>query len=164
MISNILTSFGHSDFVLFTNRLLLGAFFVLARFRFFYDPSKDTGTRWFNVARRCSLTHKMAYCGLKNRPAMWAWVAAFVEVLAGTGVILGLLTIPSALGLLVLLLVATRCTAKTKVMEQNPVDKLDCVACYLWRVEGLYIGLALTVLIGGPGKYSLDYFFGLLTI
>lgn len=87
----------------------------------------------------------------------WAWVAALVEVLAGVAVVIGLLTLPAAFGLLVTLLVATICTAYDKVMEQNPVDKLDCVACYLWRVEGLYIGLAIIILLAGPGAYSIDY-------
>jgi uncharacterized membrane protein YphA (DoxX/SURF4 family) len=71
--------------------------------------------------------------------------------------VLGLFTIPAALVLLVILLVATRCTAYQKVMEQNPVDRIDCVACYLWRVEGLYIGLAIIILLAGPGAYSIDY-------
>jgi uncharacterized membrane protein YphA (DoxX/SURF4 family) len=136
-------------------RGLLGGFFVLARFRFFYDPSKSPNC-WCNGTRRESLTHKMAYCGLKNRPQAWAWFTASAEVLGGLALIAGLFTYAAAIGILLLLLVATHCTARTKVAEQNPVDKLDCVACYLWRVEGLYIGLAVLILLLGPGAYSLD--------
>jgi uncharacterized membrane protein YphA (DoxX/SURF4 family) len=137
-------------------RLLLGFFFLLARFRFFFDPAAAPGDRWFCAWRHESLIHKMAYCGLKKKPVIWAWITALVEVLAGMALIVGLLTPLAALGLLVLLLVATRCTARQKVMEQKPVDKVDCVACYLWRVEGLYIGLAILILLLGPGAYSLD--------
>lgn len=144
-----------TDAALFVARLLLGLFFVLARFRFFYDPSRPDC--WLNGNRCESLTRKMQYCGLHRWPKVWAWTAAVVEVFAGAAVVVGLLTVPAAFGLLVTLLLATRCTARDKVMEQNPVDKLDCVACYLWRVEGLYIGLALIILLAGPGAYSIDY-------
>jgi hypothetical protein len=42
------------------------------------------------------------------------------------------------------------------VMEQNPVDQVDCVSCYMWRVEGCYIASTLGILLEGPGAYSLD--------
>jgi uncharacterized membrane protein YphA (DoxX/SURF4 family) len=144
------------NIALLLNRVSLGLFFVLARFRFFFDPSKPPGQRWCNPERHKSLTHKMDYCGLKHWPYGWAWTTAIVEIAAGAGVILGLLTPLAGLGLFVLLLVATRCTAISKVKEQNPVDAIDCVSCYLWRVEGLYIIQAMIVLLAGPGTYSLD--------
>lgn len=150
-----LLGFNLTDASVLVARLLLGVFFILARFRFFYDPSRDDC--WLNSARCDSLTRKMQHCGLQAWPRFWAWVAAMVEVAAGFAVVIGLLTIPAAFGLLVTLIFATKCTAKDKVMEQHPVDKLDCVACYLWRVEGLYIGLALMILLAGPGAYSIDY-------
>lgn len=167
------------DAAMLVARIALGLFFVLARFRFFYDPAggarlpwitanKLPGLtqdqqiaynwrKWFNPRRAHSLTTKLMYCGCTIKPSLQAWIAAAVEVLAGIGLIVGLLTVPSALALLVVLLVATRCTAKEKVCEQNPCDKLDVVCAYLWRVEGLYIALAVIILLGGPGAYSLDY-------
>jgi uncharacterized membrane protein YphA (DoxX/SURF4 family) len=156
-----LSGWDYADLGLTLNRVLLGSFFVLARFRFFYDPSKPEGARFCNVERHESLKHKMAYCGLKNKPALWSWVAAIVEVFAGLGVVFGLLTGLSAFGLLVLLIIATRCTAGMKVREQNPVDKVDCVSCYLWRVEGLYIAQAIIIILAGPGAWSLDAVLGL---
>jgi putative oxidoreductase len=103
-----------------------------------------------------SFFSKMAYCRC-NKPVFWGWAAAAAEVAAGIGLVLGLLTWLSALGLLAVLLVATRCTWRQKVYEQHPVDRADIVCAYLWRVEGLYIGLALMILLAGPGKYSIDY-------
>jgi hypothetical protein len=47
--------------------------------------------------------------------------------------------------------------AARSVLLCGPVDKADVVCAYLWRVEGLYIGLAVMILLAGPGKYSLDY-------
>lgn len=152
---------------LFLNRFTLGAFFILARFRFFYDPSKPGASRtfgegyrasqrWFNQARRDSLTNKMKHCGFCRLPLVWAWAAALIEVGGGIMLVLGILPVLAALGLLVLTLFATRCTWRTKVFEQNPVDTIDCAACYLWRVEGLYIMMALVVILAGPGAWTLS--------
>jgi len=152
--ANKLLGLGLTDAALFVARVLLGVFFILARFRFFYDPSRPDC--WLNADRCESLTRKLAHCGMRTSPRAWAWVAALVEVGAGFAVLIGFLTMPAAFGLLVTLLLATKCTARAKVFEQNPVDKLDCVACYLWRVEGLYIGLALIILLAGPGSFSVD--------
>lgn len=150
------------------NRVTLGAFYFLARFRFFYDPSKPASMvigakgsrwvtrnlRWLNKDRHDSLTRKVAHCGFRA-PRTFAWTAAIVEVFGGLALVAGILPAFAALGLLVLTLFATRCTARDKVFEQNPVDPVDCVACYLWRVEGLYIVMALTVILAGPGAFTL---------
>lgn len=157
MMEIILSGAQSADAALFLNRLLLGLFFVLARFRFLYDPSKAKGDRFCCPARHQSLTNKMCHCGWRNGAYVWAWFAALVEIFAGLAVIVGLLTVPAALGLLAVTLCATVCTAKSKVMEQHPVDAIDYVSCYLWRVEGLYIGMAVIILLAGPGKLSLDW-------
>lgn len=117
----------------------VGAFFVLARFRFFYDPSKPKGTRWLNADRNASLTAKMAHCGLTRGPKFWAWVTSCVEVFGGLALITGVGRWVAAPAILFLLIIATKCTAKAKVCEQHPVDCVDVVCAYLWRVEGLYI-------------------------
>jgi uncharacterized membrane protein YphA (DoxX/SURF4 family) len=155
-MSAFIHGFAFSDGVQLLLRLLLGCFFILARFRFFYDPSKPIGERWFNAKRHESLRNKMMHCGFRRWPSGVACFVACVEVAAGLGVVFGLLTMLSAAGLLVLTLFATRCTAWTKVHEQNPVDTVDVCSAYLWRVEGLYIGIALMILFNGPGAYSLD--------
>lgn len=144
------------DLTLLILRLILGVFFVLARFRWFYDPSQPVGARFLNIARHKHLAWKLCTCGYGLHPVLAGFVAS-VEVLAGLGVTMGLLTPLSTLGLMSVLTFATLCTAKTKVMEQHPVDDIDCVSCYLWRVEGVYLAIALAILLGGPGKYSLDY-------
>lgn len=148
------------------NRFTLGAFYFLARFRFFYDPSKPTlrtdssgliysSERWLNAQRHDSLTRKMEHCGFKRGARVWAWSAALIEVGGGLMLVAGVFSVFAALGLLVLTLFATRCTWREKVFQQNPVDPVDCIACYLWRVEGLYIVMALTVLLAGPGAFTL---------
>lgn len=125
----------------------VGIFFLLARFRFFYDPSKPPGNRWLNATRHASLEHKMCYCGLTWLPLFWAWVVAIVEVSTALALITQVLEEIAILGVFVTLCVATRCTAKQKVMEQNPADYIDIVGCYLWRVEGLYLIMTVCIIM-----------------
>lgn len=174
--------FNSLDFALFLNRALLGLFFVLARFRFFFDPSRGGTAPWIrengsiclgaepgteleawntrmflNPRRVANLTRKMCKCGWSKGAGFWAWFAAIVEVGAGLFLIVGLLSAMSALGLFAVTAAATACTAREKIRSQNPVDKLDCVSCYLWCAEPLYIVMALITIAAGPGAWSLDY-------
>jgi uncharacterized membrane protein YphA (DoxX/SURF4 family) len=156
MISSAMTSgLVSHDWGALIVRLILGGFFILARFRFFWDPSNPEHC-FLNPIRHASLTAKMCHCGVKGNPLFWAWFTAIVEVFGGLSVATGLLTYLGALGLIAITIRGTMCTAKAKVMEQKPVDLVDCVSCYLWRVEGIYIAMAALVFILGPGKYSLD--------
>lgn len=138
-------------------RVLLGLFFVLARFRFFFDPTPpDGGRHWLNPWRHAHLAAKMEHCGFNKHPTWAAWFAGIVEVFAGLGVFFGLLTTLSAVGLLAITITGTRCTARDKILKQNPCDDIQWCEDYLWLPEPLYIGLALVVLLGGAGAYSLD--------
>lgn len=135
-------------------RLIVGGFFVLARFRWLYDPSRPE-QKWLNAKRHEHLITRICTCGYGGGPALCDFVA-LVEISAGCALVAGLLTIPACLGLLGVLAFGTMCTAREKVMVQNPVDRIDCVSCYLWRVEGVYIAIVLSILALGPGAYSLD--------
>ena len=143
------------DIAALASRVVLGGFFVLARFRWIYDPSRPDDLL-FNVKRRGSLRRKVASCGFGCSELVSAKVA-LVEVFAGLALIAGLLTVPAAFGLLAVLIGATCCTAYEKTMRQNPPDAIGVVECYLWTVEPLYIVLAASVILLGPGRYSLDY-------
>ena len=135
-------------------RVVLGSFFVLARFRWMYDPSRPAAP-WFNGARHMHLEKRLCTCGYGLHPVMCD-VVAWTEVLAGSAILVGLFTPLALVGILCVLMFATICTAHDKVMAQEPVDKIDCVSCYLWRVEGVYIAIALSLLALGAGRYSLD--------
>lgn len=162
LAGHVLTGIGSASAASLLARLTLGAFYVLARFRSFYDPSKPAGCRVLNGARFASLQRKLCSCGFRGHLTAWTWTAAIVEVGGGLALIAGLMTTVAALGLLILTLRATMCTAWIKIAEQNPVDSLDCVACYLWRVEGVYIALAALILLLGPGAFSADAYLGLV--
>lgn len=142
---------------LFLARFVLGFFFVSYRFRWFFDPTPKDGVEVCSPYRHLKLREKLCHCGWGMSPALAAFVAV-AELAAGIGVIFGIMTTLSSLGLLLILLVATLCTAKEKTFRQNPVDKIDIVNCYLWNPEPVYIVLAVVVLVFGPGWFSLDTF------
>src|ERR1700692_2305274 len=146
---------GYHDLGLLVLRVMLGVFFVLARFRWLYDPSRPLSP-WLNAGRHEHLRNKLCYCGYGSHPLLVAFVAV-TEISAGCAIIVGLLTELALMGLMSVLLFATWCTAKEKVCAQNPVDKVDYVSCYLWRVEGVYIAICGVLLLNGPGLYSLDH-------
>jgi uncharacterized membrane protein YphA (DoxX/SURF4 family) len=139
-------------------RVILGLFFVIYRFRWIYDPLK--AQPWLNSMRHMNLEKKLCSCGWGMHPALSGFVA-LVEITAGLGVISGTLTHLSALGLLLILIVANTCTAKHKIEIQNngkgPEDSIDVVSCYLWTVEPTYMVMAFVILLLGPGSWSVDH-------
>lgn len=145
-----------TDLALFLNRVLLGTFFILARFRFFYSPDHPEQP-WLNPTRHQTLKDKMAHCGLDGWPYVTACFVAGVEVSAGVAVILGLFTTLAALGLLIILIRAMMCISMEKVSRQSPVDRVDVVSCYLWTPEPVYTVLAIIAVVGGAGAWSLDH-------
>lgn len=174
MFQSILHGFGAGSIALLLIRVTLGLFYVLARFRFFYDPSKRSdgpigfreggyirygNQRWLNKARHDSLSAKMTACGFKWQPNLVAWIVATIEVGGGLLLIVGLYPALMAWLLFGVTAFASMCTWKHKVfVEQNPVDRIDVCSCYLWRVEGLYLIMAACVILGGGGALALsDY-------
>jgi uncharacterized membrane protein YphA (DoxX/SURF4 family) len=151
----MITGVGSMDLVVLMERLLLGAFYFLARFRWVYDPSRPEN-RWFNRQRHEHLIWKLGSCHYPANRYL-AGVVALTEISGGLGVAFGLLTVPAAFGLCLTTLFATCCTATAKILEQNPVDAIDWVSDYLWRVEFLYLVIALNIMLSGPGYFSLDH-------
>jgi uncharacterized membrane protein YphA (DoxX/SURF4 family) len=142
-----------ADVALFLNRVLLGAFFVLARFRWIFDPSRPE--HWLNQARHVHLSEKLHTCGFGDHPRLAAFVA-LAEISAGLALVLGFLTSLAGAGLILLLLAAMSCTTKEKTMRQQPVDDVQVVEDVLWTVEPIYLTLALVAFLCGGGAYSLD--------
>lgn len=160
------------DLAILLTRLILGGFFVLARFRWVYDPSRSetfanamggepirdgggTGRRWFNDYRVGHLQWKLCACGFGYHKALAACVAC-IEIFGGLAVLVGLLTPLAAVGLFAVTLGATACTAYEKTMKQHPVDRIDCACCYLWNVEPHLLVAAAVLAATGGGAYSVD--------
>ena len=150
----LVTGAGALDLSFLINRVIIGIFFVSYRFRWFYDPAQPPCDRWFSAFRRTKLRTRLCTC---RYPVVMAPAVAVIEVLAGLALIVGLLTVPAAVGIVVIMIFANCCTPPEEIPAMNPVDKLDWLSCYLRLVEPLYLWMAVMVIMHGPGRYSLDY-------
>lgn len=144
-----------TDLGLFLSRIVLGTFFLSFRFRWFYDPSRPKEP-WFNSYLHAKLLDRLKTCNYCCKPCMGFAVAA-TECGCGLALILGVLSVPAAFGIVVVMLFATYCTAVDSVKEQCPIDRIDCLCRYLYTVEPLYLLLAVGVVLMGPGRWSLDW-------
>lgn len=159
-----------NDIALLLVRLALGGFYLLARYRWVYDPYHPSSTKsaahtdeplitdrcgdkWFNRYRERHLRWKLERCGYHGG---LAGPVATAELICGLALILGFGTKVSALVLLIITLCATLATARDKVLRQNPVDTLDKITCYMWLVEPHLIVLALVLVLCGAGTISVD--------
>jgi uncharacterized membrane protein YphA (DoxX/SURF4 family) len=148
--------FNPHDLALLVLRLVMGVFFFSYRFRWVYDPSQPQGARWFSSYRRQKLIDRLYTCGFGMHPVL-AGTVATIEILAGLGLIVGLLAVPSALGILIIMAFANCCEPPEELREMHPVDKIEYVPDFLKLVEPLYFMLAAVILILGPGRWSFDY-------
>lgn len=165
----LLTGLNPHDLTLLLLRVVLGGFFILARFRWLWDPSAPmvqhngpggtcyiTADRFMPKWRHEHLRERLRTCGYSDNRFL-AGTVAMVELAAALGVLLGALTFLAALGLVAVLVFATMCTAKEKVLRQGPVDCIDWVSDYLWLVEPLYLIVAMVLVLEGAGRYSVDF-------
>lgn len=170
MVAFLTQGVGFHDLALLLLRFTLGFFFLLARFRWVWDPAQpmiqhkrgvkcvleqDAGG-WFPEWRHKHLQGKLSQCGYSDNRYLAGFVA-MTELSAALGLIVGLLTPLAALGLVGVLIFATRCTAREKVAKQGPVDCIDWVCDYLWLVEPVYLVIALSLVLTGAGRFSLDH-------
>lgn len=145
---------GGADVVLFVIREVLGLFFVLARFRYVYDPSRPDNP-WFNAQRHANFKRKLGICGWPENTGL-AHFVAFAEILGGLALIIGFLTPLAGFGLLIISIFAMACSAREKTYKQNPVDGIHVAECFLWTPEPLYVVLAAIVMAMGAGAFSVD--------
>ena len=89
----------------------------------------------------------MAIVGLDFAPAFWGLMAALAEFLGGLLLVVGFVTRPAALLMLITMLMAV-------LMHAQQGDGLNTI---LHPLKGLIVFFAL--LISGAGKYSIDRMF-----
>lgn len=141
------------DLATFAMRFVVGAFFILYRFRWFYDPTQPDPL--LSLYRQAKLRRRLRTCGYSTSRAMCAFIS-IAEMAGGIALIVGFLTRPAAAGILVILLFATYCTAWENTVVQKPVDRVDVVSCYLRTIEPLYILLLAVIVLLGAGSWSID--------
>lgn len=84
------------------------------------------------------------------------WVPGW-EFVAGVSLALGFMTAFSAAVLIVICLVACACEARARVDAYHPINQIDRVADYLYLPEVLYVILLSVNVLGGTGKWSIDW-------
>lgn len=125
-------------------RVAVGVFFAISGYH-----------KLFNPARHQRLVNTLT--GDKV-PAVWFnqwWVPGW-EFVAGITIALGLFTAFSAATLGIICLVACACEAAGKVAKFGPIDKADVLDDYLYLPEVLYLVMLSSIIMTGPGAYSLD--------
>lgn len=141
------------DLGLLALRLVPGVFFLTFRFRWLFDPQRG----WLCDFRRDKLIERMCSCGYGGNRYMAALVA-LIEIFGGLALIVGLLTVPAAFGILVIMMFAQCCEPPEEMAKMGVTDRVDAVAKFLLFCEPLYFTMALGTLLMGPGKWSLDWF------
>ncbi|MDP2272912.1 MAG: DoxX family protein [Archangium sp.] len=77
-------------------------------------------------------------------PAIFQFLAAFAEFFGGLGLAVGLLSVIASFGIICTMLVAVQ----FHVSKGDPFGK--------WELAALYCCISVLVLLGGPGRLSID--------
>ncbi len=81
-------------------------------------------------------------------PAIFQFLAAFAEFFGGLGLAIGLLSVIASFGIICTMLVAVQ----FHLSKGDPFGK--------WELAALYCCISVLVLLGGPGRLSIDAFIG----
>jgi putative oxidoreductase len=109
----------------------------------------------FNAERHRALVDEMtALHVVAIRINQW-WVPS-VEFAAGSAVLIGLLTPLAALGLFVIVLVASVTSGRVRIKGSQPIDRADRIDDWLYLPEILYALMLIMFVSAGAGPYSVD--------
>jgi uncharacterized membrane protein YphA (DoxX/SURF4 family) len=84
------------------------------------------------------------------------WWVPLVEFSAGGAVVIGLVAPLAALGLLVIILIASATSGRDRIKAYKPIDEDDRIDDWLYLPETLYAFMLIIVISAGAGPYSLD--------
>lgn len=126
-------------------RVVTGLFFVFSGFH-----------KLFNKERHASLvatleSDKIPLISFNQ------WFVPSIELLAGLGVTFGFLTPLSAIGLVILLSVATVTDGLKRVASYKPIDAADYADDVLYLPEVIYIFVLLYIAVHGVTFPSIDW-------
>ncbi len=129
---------------LMLNRTALGVFFAISGYH-----------KLFVASRHATLLRTLQDDGVHAVPIM-QWLLPSAELSGGCALVIGLLSVPAALGLFLICFGAIAFDAVKRIRAWEPVDRADWLGDLLYVPETLYcIGLTV-VILGGPGPWSLD--------
>lgn len=126
-------------------RVALGVFFGISGYHKITNPLRH------NIVLETMRADRVPY------PVYAAWLIPCIELDGGIGLVLGLATQLSALGLLCICLGATVLDGLKRIPIQHPIDRADYLDDILYLPETLYCACLLVPLFCGPGRLSLDY-------
>ena len=144
MIRILFDGVGWTDIALTLNRVAVGMFFMFSGYH-----------KLFNAQR-----HRVFADELRSLhvPAVGInqWRVPFVEFSAGGAVVIGIVAPLAALGLLVIVLVASATSGRERIKAFKPLDRADRIDDWLYLPETLYAFMLIMVISAGAGPYSLD--------
>jgi uncharacterized membrane protein YphA (DoxX/SURF4 family) len=144
MLRYFFTGLGSPEVALAISRVAVGLFFLLSGYHKLFHPE-----------RRATLVQTLRSAGLQH-VAVLQWLLPCAELSGGLAVSIGLLSVLAALGLLIISVGATLTDGIKRIAAWRPIDKADWLDDILYLPEVLYALLLLSVILAGPGPYSLD--------
>lgn len=133
------------DVMITVVRVALGTFFAISGYH-----KLTNHTRHAALVQTLKDDHAPA-------PRYTQWIIPCAELSGGIALVAGFLTLPAALGLIVICLGACVLDGVKRIRAWQPLDRADAVDDVLYLPEVLYT-LMLTMLIEtGPGPISADY-------
>jgi uncharacterized membrane protein YphA (DoxX/SURF4 family) len=144
MMNLLFVGIGWTDLAITLNRIAVGAFFMLSGYH-----------KLFNADRHRTFADELKALGV---PAVGfnQWWVPLVEFTAGGALVVGLFAPLAALGLLVVILIASATSGRQRLKLFKPIDEADRIDDWLYLPETLYAFMLIMVISAGAGPYSLD--------
>ena len=135
---------GWTDIAFTLDRVAVGMFFMFSGYH-----------KLFNAQRHRAFVDELTALHVAALRINQWWVPS-VEFAAGSAVFIGLLTPLAALGLLVIVLVASVTSGRVRIKGYQPIDRADRIDNWLYLPEVLYAFMLIIFVSAGAGPYSLD--------
>lgn len=131
------------EIALTINRFCLGLAFFLSGYHKTFVPH-----------RHAALIETLEYAKVPL-PRLMCWPVCLTELFGGLGLMVGFLSGLSALGIVILSLVATLTVEIWTIKDMKPEDIGDAIDDVFWLPSVLFVIMGCIVLFAGPG-YGLD--------
>jgi putative oxidoreductase len=125
----------------------IGTFFAISGYRKLFDA--EGHARLLRVLTKDGIPY----------PTLMVWWVAGWEFLGGAALAAGLFSAFMATVLLIICLVACATDAIKKIPSVHEIGVARLYNSYLYLPEVLYCFALVTVILGGPGMFSLDHLF-----